>query len=550
MTSVRSDGPPVSPAVTDELCQSYLDLKWHFDPAAGSEAGVPDQDGRLGSFDVESVREHLAAFQSLAMAVEDLAVEDLQDEIDRTALLDEIRVTRFRFESERPHTRNPAFWLGHVFDALYHLLIRTDHDPAHRAAAALSRLEALPDFLAMAEATLEEPPSVFLDAAVAMLPGGEDLIARTAGTLGGEVPEQAEALRLAAAGATSALTVFGDALRTDLAIHPDEMAFAVGEDQFEHRLHLEHALRQTAPELWRYGLRLEEEVTARLTELAGDMAPGTHWRDLIENLRDDTLPGGELLEAYREELTRARRLTAECDLATIPDGPLSVVATPEFMRPLIPIAAYQPPGPLMSNRTGYFYVSVPDSGEPDEVQAQLRDHCRHELPTIAVHEAYPGHHLQILTAHRQRSLVRRFVWSPVTVEGWALYCEELMSEQGFYRTPEASLFQLAMLLWRAVRIVLDVGLHTRGMTPGAAVDYLLERLPMNRSAAEAEVRRYCAMPTYQLCYAVGRRDILALREACRERDGEAFRLRTFHDDLMSYGGLPVSLARWGMGLNP
>jgi len=537
------------PAATDELCQSYLDLKWHFDPAASSEAGVPEQDGRLGAFDVDSVREHMAAFRSLAVAVEDLNVDELQDEIDRTALLDEIRVTQFRFEAEQPHTRNPAFWLGHVFECLNHLLVRTDHGPDHRAAAALSRLEAVPAFLATAESTLEEPPSVFLDAALAMLPGGEALCARTAATLGAEVPAQAEALREAATEATGALTAFGDALRSDLAIHPDEMAFAAGEEEFEHRLHLEHALRQTAPELWRYGLRLEEEVTARIAALAGDMAPGVHWRDLIDRLREDTLPAEGLLAAYQDELERARRLILERDLVAIPEGPLAVVATPEFLRPLIPIAAYQPPGPRMRNRTGYFYVTVPEGGGPDEVQRRLRDHCRHELPTVAVHEAYPGHHLQILTAHRERSLVRRFVWTPVTVEGWGLYCEELMAEQGFYRTAEARLFQLAMLLWRAVRIVLDVGLHTRGMTPGAAVDYLVDRLPMERSAAEAEVRRYCAMPTYQLCYAVGRRDLLALRDAYRQREGDAFRLRAFHDDVLSYGGLPISLARWGMGLD-
>ena len=134
------------------------------------------------------------------------------------------------------------------------------------------------------------------------------------------------------------------------------------------------------------------------------------------------------------------------------------------------------------------------------------------------------------------------------VEGWALYAEQLMGESGYYRSDETRLFQLVNLLWRAVRVVLDVGLHTRGMSPADATDYMVRHLPIERLQAEAEVRRYCAWPSYQLCYALGRRELLALREAYREQHGPEVSLRRFHDELMRYGGLPVSLAQWGMGL--
>ena len=134
------------------------------------------------------------------------------------------------------------------------------------------------------------------------------------------------------------------------------------------------------------------------------------------------------------------------------------------------------------------------------------------------------------------------------VEGWAVYSEQLMRETEYYRTDQEQLFQLVNLLWRAVRVVLDVGLHTRGMTPAEAVDYMVEHLPIERPSAEAEVRRYCAWPTYQLSYAVGRRDLLRLREAYRERDPGGYSPRKFHDEVMRYGGLPVALARWGMDL--
>ncbi|HET7111895.1 MAG TPA: hypothetical protein VFI41_13570, partial [Gemmatimonadales bacterium] len=161
----------------DDLCRSYLDLKWHFDPSDASSDGVPAQDGRLGSFDRESMRAHLAAFRSLEGAIEELEPQDLASEIDRTALLDDLRTLVFRFEHERPHVRNPNFWLTHLFEGIFTLLVRQG-PLAERAPAALDRLKAAPAFLAQATATLEEPPLVFVDSALAALGGGGELIAR------------------------------------------------------------------------------------------------------------------------------------------------------------------------------------------------------------------------------------------------------------------------------------------------------------------------------------------------------------------------------------
>jgi len=539
------------PPATDALCRSYLDLRWHFDPAAATAAGSPDQDHRLGRFDPESMDDHLAAFRAMALAVEDLPVTELQDEIDRVALLDDIRSTDDRFRRERPHIHNPGFWLSHVFEALYGLLARpaAEADGARRARAALDRLKDVPAFFDAAEATLEEPAQIFLDAALDMVPGGLTLVRQTAEHFGERHPELADDLGTAADQASDALESFADLLRTDLEAHPDTMAFAVGEEEFERRLHHQHALRYSAPELWRYGLHLQDETTAAIEALARRIDPAASWRELVARYREDTPTAAGLLDAYREALDAARRFTAERDLVALPEGALEVVETPDFMRPLIPFAAYQPPGPLMTERTGMFYVTVPrpDAAEAER-QAQLREHCRHEIRIVALHEAYPGHHLQMLTAQQCPSLVRRFLWTPVMVEGWALYCEDLLGREGFYRTDQERLFQLVLLLWRAVRVVLDVGLHTRGMRPEEAVHYLADHLPMEPSSAVAEVRRYCATPTYQLCYAVGRRQLLELSEDYRRRAGADMPLRRFHDELLGYGGLPVTLARWGMGL--
>ena len=173
-----------------------------------------------------------------------------------------------------------------------------------------------------------------------------------------------------------------------------------------------------------------------------------------------------MLEVYRGELERAHRFVIERGLVTSPTRPVDVVATPEFLASLVPFAAYEPPPIFLDGQHGRFYVTRPDKSLPPEAyEQQLRGHCRHAIAAMVVHEAYPGHHLQLVTAQEQRSVVRRHIWTPVMVEGWALYCEQLMEEAGFYTTINERIFRLVNLLWRAVRIVLDVGLHTRGMSP-------------------------------------------------------------------------------------
>jgi hypothetical protein len=527
----------------DELCRSYLDLKYHFDPAAASAAGLVSHDGRLGTFDDAAVRAHVAALRSVAGAVEELDVDDLQEEIDRTALLGEIRSAVFRLEHERPHERNPVFWVNHLFQALYAVLARSGEVAGARAPAALERLRGVPAFLDDARGTLESPPSVFVDSALAMLGGGGELIIQMAAAMGTEAPDLQQELNTAAGAALEALKRCGVALRDEIEPNPDPHAFAIGEEQFARRLHFEHAVVSGAPELWRYGLHLQEETTAQLASLAGELS-ARPWRELVDELRNDTPPADAILDTYRQELGRARTFVAERDLVAIPAAPVDVVPTPSFLAALVPFAAYEPPPIYLGAPRGRFYVTPPDPAVPQ----QARGHCRHGIAAMVVHEAYPGHHLQLVTAQGLPSEVRRHLWTPIMVEGWALYCEQLAGEAGYYRTPEERLFQLVNLLWRAIRIVLDVGLHTRGMTPREAVDYMVEHLPIERPSAEAEVRRYCAWPTYQLCYAIGRRELLRLREAFREAAGDDYDPRTFHDTLLGYGGLPVSLARWGMDL--
>jgi uncharacterized protein (DUF885 family) len=524
-----------------EIERSYFDVRWHLDPVAATQAGVKQYDDRYGRFSPGALAPHLAALKSVAAALEETTAHQLDDEIDRTALLNEIRVTERRFQRERPQAKNPAFWLSHLLGGLHFLLGRADRTPQEKALALAGRLEDVPGLLDDARAALIEPVRVFVETALRINQGGLSLV-REIGAGHGE--------RVAAAAdrAVAAITAFGHDLERWLDTASDD--FALGEENFNFHLHYEHVLRDTAPELWRYGLHLKEEVEADLARRAARLQAGKTWHEVADRLRADHPPATALVDAYAREMARARDFVAARDLAPIPDAPLDVVPTPAFMRPVIPFAAYDSPGAYSSDRTGWFYVTVPDPALPPGAQERiLRDHCHYELAATALHEGYPGHHLQLVHAQEQPSHTRKNVWTPLTVEGWALYCEDMMGEEGFYRSEEEQFFQRVHLLWRAARVLLDVGLHTRGMTFEQAVDQLVTQLRVDRVNAEAEVRRYCAEPAQPLCYAVGRRELLELREDYRAARGAGFTLRDFHDAMLRYGGLPVTLIRWGLGLN-
>jgi len=527
--------------------RSFFDLYWHLDPVAATQAGVPGYDDRYGRFSPGVLAPHLASLRALAAALEETEVEGLDDEIDRTALLNEIRVMVRRFDQLRPQATNPEFWLSHLLGGLHHLLLSGDRTPDEKARAAMGRLEDIPAFVDDARATITDPVSVFVETALRVSEGGRLLLGEVTATLSAGAPAHAERLQAAADRGTAALVGFEHDLGRWLDTGGDH--FAIGEEAFDFLLHYQHALRDTGPELWRYGLRLKEEIEVDLQARANRLDGGRPWPDIADRLRADHPSAGELVDAYAREMARAREFVAAKGLAPIPDAPLDVVPTPAFLRPVVPYAAYDSPGAYTRNRTGWFYVTVPDPRLPAEQQERvLRDHCRYELAATALHEGYPGHHLQLGIAKQLPSDVRRNLSTPLTVEGWALYCEDMMAEQGFYTSEEELFFQRVHLLWRAMRILLDVGLHTRGMTPEQAVDQMVGTLHVERGNAEAEVRRYCAWPAYQLCYAVGRRELLRLRDDFRTARGGSFNLRSFHDAVLPYGGLPVTLIRWGLGL--
>jgi prolyl oligopeptidase len=168
---------------------------------------------------------------------------------------------------------------------------------------------------------------------------------------------------------------------------------------------------------------------------------------------------------------------------------------------------------------------------------------KYEIEVLSVHEAMPGHHLQIALQHELPDMpnFRRFEGFTAFVEGWGLYSERLGYDLGLYQDPYSRFGQLTYDMWRAVRLVVDTGMHYKGWTRQQAIDFFKDNAAKAEHDIVNEIDRYLLMPGQALAYKVGQLKILALRDRAERQLGEDFDIRAFHDHLLGAGALPLDL---------
>jgi hypothetical protein len=523
----------VADAVT-QLTSDYLDLVFETFPTTATGFGRHEHDARLEVLTVERLDDFARRLAELRRRVTAVVAADEEEAVDRDALAAAISEALVVEEVERPWRRNP-FEAATAVPAAILLLVARDFAPLEqRLADATGRLEAAPAFLDRAKALLDEPcPALWRQMAIGAAGGGAEFLAGTLGPLAAGT-RLAGRVGDAATAAAQALRDFAGWLAGEhTARFPDDAPFAIGEAAQARKLREVHCFPTTPAEFAEIGEDQIAELTAALTEQAGRLG-GSDWSAKLDELKGDHPDADGLLPAYRRELERLESFVFREDLATNPDAVARVEPTPEFLRPIMGFAAYLPAGPFDAWQQGYFWVTPP----PDE--AGLRDHARAIIPAVAAHEGYPGHHLQMTSVNRIPSLTRRAIRSTVMIEGWGLYTEQLMADVGYY-DDAARLAQLAMRLLRALRIVLDMELQSGELSYETAVARAVSVARLEESTARSEVARYTMTPTQPFSYLVGCLELERLRAASQARLGEAFRLRRFHDRVLSYGHMPPTL---------
>ncbi len=274
---------------------------------------------------------------------------------------------------------------------------------------------------------------------------------------------------------------------------------------------------------------------------ARELDPEADLPSVIERLKaDHPATFEEALEGYKDAMHRSRAYLIEHGIVTVPDDEvIEVVATPEYLRSVMPFAAYFSPARFDADQRGIYVVTPAVDNDPNA----LLEHYYASISNTSIHEAYPGHHLQLAVAAKHPSMTRMLAEAPEFVEGWGMYSEQMMREEGFDAGPAFRTAMYTDAVWRSCRIILDVRMHRGELTPEEATDFLVEHTSFEVANARSEVRRYTYTPGYQLSYLLGKVLILGLREEEKRRRGADFSLRAFHDTLLRNGSLPVSFHR-------
>ena len=529
------------------LSEEFVELYFKHEPVAATQAGVHDYDHLLPNHSPEGWLARIAWLrdldQRLVVGV-DVAGLSIEQRVDYGLLRARLAAMRADCEDLRVQTRNPVLYPQTALDGIFLLWTRRSLPAMERKDALLARMIAVPDYLKAARANLAQVPDVYFGVADEVNRSGPGFVDQVARSLLESFPAERERIEHASGRARIGFAQYQDFLDRELESKIGG-SFAIGERWMNYKLEREHLLGMNCAALTALGEEQVAKTRALLEEEAKRIDKGRTWQELIGDAKTRHPEPHKLKEAYRSETDRARRFVIEKRLAPLSAGEkLEVIDTPVFERAVIPYAAYLPPGPFDEDQTGFFYVTPIDATRrKEEQQQQLEGHNYAGLALTTAHEAYPGHHLQLCHANRTGSRLRRLADSPFLAEGWALYCEELMHEQGFYVDPLTRLYQLKDLLWRACRVVLDVGLHTGKFTYMQAVDYLRETAMVERVNALAEIKRYTLTPTQPMSYLVGKLEIVKLRAEAEKQLGSRFNLHDFHAALLARGTVPPSLVR-------
>ncbi|MCC6741560.1 MAG: DUF885 domain-containing protein [Planctomycetia bacterium] len=508
-------------------------------PIAATHLGVHTHDGDLPDPSREAVREDLGLIRDWLKKAQTFPARGLSPArlIDRDLLVHWCRLELFDLETCETWKRRPDAVQTAAY-AILPLFINEFAPLNERLDKIHSRLEKIPAFLERSRSRLEEGVTIWVQTAIETCAAVPALFEQVRAAAERSLDhERYQHFYGATLRARTAVQDFADWLRRE-ALPRSKPDFALGPARFKELVKLREL--GASPEAIRsYGKAQLKNLKDRLKKLAAKVKPGAKLAEVEKEIRENgPKTFEEALAAVRDQVARSRQWVIDNEFATVPEGEsLEVVPTPPFARPVMPFGGYNPPAHFDRVQRGFYWVTPGDA-------ERLKQHNFASLMNMSVHEGYPGHHLQFVSAHANPSPIRAaFADGTEFIEGWAHYCEEAVKARGLDNTPASVFVQTQDMIWRAARIVIDVELSSGRMTPAEAVDMLRKETGMDRLAAEAEVKRYTTSPGYQLSYLYGKKMVLELKGWAARRMGKKFTDRFFHDALLRAGSLPLGLMK-------
>jgi len=267
-------------------------------------------------------------------------------------------------------------------------------------------------------------------------------------------------------------------------------------------------------------------------------------RAALETAYQQLPPRDGIVAVAREQLQQATDFVIEKNIVTMPDDPVEIIIMPEFQRG-VSVAYLDPPGPLDEGQVAFYAVApLPADWTNEQVNSFLREYNLYSIQDLTIHEGVPGHYLQLALSNRYPSTLRSVLWSGPFVEGWAVYAERVMIDEGYLdRDPLMRLINLKWYLRAVTNAIIDAAIHVDGMTRDEAIKLMIEGgFQEEREAAGKWVR--AQLTSAQLStYFVGYQEHIEMRGAVEAEWGDEFTLRRYHDQALSYGSPPVKYVR-------
>jgi len=570
--SPQADKTTQAAAATDQadaafkaLSQRWLDGWLQRNPVSATQIGEHRFDADLDDLSAAGRQASLDFNKQLLAELEalDIAALSRENQVDALILGNQLRGDIWSTETAQAWAWDPQVYSGLAGGAIYNLMAREFAPMPQRLQSAAARMQKIPALLAQARENLDPArvPKIHAETVAKQNAGllslVDTFIVPNAGQLQGDARTQLDA---AVEGLRKAVAEHQQWL-DDTLVPNAKGEFRIGAKMYDEKLRfsLNSALsradiRQRAEaEL----ARVRDEMYAVARTVLKDKpdapalpdAPSPEQRQAaieaaLELAYAERPARDEVVDFAKQTLAQATAFTREKNLVSVPDDPVKVILMPEFQRG-VAVAYCDSPGPLDKGLDTFYAVSpIPDEWTDEQVDSFLREYNDRMIHLLSIHEAMPGHYLEGAHSAKHPSTLRAVLRSGLFAEGWAVYTEDVMADAGYLdNDPLFRLVQLKFYLRTIANAILDQGVHVDGWSREQAMDLMTRQtFQQEREAAGKWVRAQLTsaqLPTYF----VGVQEFFDLREAVEAKQGQAFDMKAYHDQVLSYGAPPVRFVR-------
>ena len=549
----------------EKLAKDYIEGFLQSHPEYATELGDHRFDDKLTDYSDEAVTKELARTRQFRQQLEqfnDLSKLSGANKVDVRILRDSIDNEIFGIEELREREWDPLVYMQSLANGFY-LIVARDYAPAPQRAVSLhKRMEAIPNVIAQAKANLKNPPRVHTETAIDQVQGAISLVKDGLNEVLDKAPDAKKELAPVQEKTIAALTEYKNWLQNEL-LPRSTGDFRIGADKFRKKLRFALAsdmsmedlmkaaradLEQTQKAIYETALPLYKKYFPNSDEATlNDRHKVT--QAVLDKLAEQRPNDNTIVDDCKKVLKEATDFVRTKNLVTLPSVPVEVIVMPEFKRG--PAVAYcDSAGPLEKNGKTFFAVApTPKDWTPERKDSFFKEYNSYMLRDLTVHEAMPGHYLQLAHANQFHAptLVRAVFQSGAFIEGWAVYAEQFMAENG-YGGPEVKMQQLKMRLRVICNAVIDQSIHAGNMSEQEAISFMEKEGFQTEGEAVGKWKRARLTSSQLSTYFVGVTEHLAMREAAKQRDGAKFDLKKYNDAAISFGSPPVKYVREMLGL--